>query len=122
VAYGGGYEFGYQDGSGGWVFTPDATGYSISINGINWEKEGYRLWNSYGSAIPVQKTLVYTSGASSLTAVPSQAVLDAADAGSGNGDKMVYPTPTSINISITEAEALAIVADETYADYVSQVA
>ena len=119
MAYGGGYEFGYQDGTGSFLFTPMATGNARAVNGA-WEGGHRTMWRHYGSAIPEQKTIIYTSGASALTQYPNMDTLNAADTGSGNGDKMVYPTPTYTNIPITSAEALAIIADDTYADYVSQ--
>ena len=120
MAYGGGYPYGYQDGTGGWTFTPDTTG---NLGGLEPEVALHQsMWRHYGAGITTQQTIVFTNGVSVLWTSPSQAVLDAADAGSGNGDKMIYPTPTTTVIPLTTTETLAIIADETYGDYITQEA
>ena len=122
MAYRSGYVTGYQDNSAGYVFTPTATGYSVPINT---ETQGGEcaiqgLWSQYGNAIPVQATILYTSGTSVKVQGPDGDTIEAADAGSGRGDKMVFRTP-GVDFPITDAEALVIIADETYDDAVGQL-
>jgi len=120
MAYAGGYVYGYQDGTD-YLFTPTTPGYSIPIDnpthGHSVPVQGF--WQHYGPAIPVQTHIIYTSSASALVQSPPKATFDAADAGSGVGDSMIYPTPGE-PYPITETEALAIIADVTYGDFVSQ--
>jgi len=118
MAYAGGYAYGYQDGTG-FLFTPTTEGRSHRINKEQVHST-HGLWRKYGAAIRVQAQIVYTSGASALLQTPAQADITAADTGSGIGDKMIYRTPTTPQYPITETEALVIIADETYADFVSQ--
>ena len=118
MAYAGGYAYGYQDGTG-FLFTPTTAGHSQRIN--KEQVHGtHGLWRKYGKAFKVQAHIVYTSGVSALRQMPSQAHITAADTGSGIGDKMIYRTPTTPQYTVTETEALAIIADETYGDFVSQ--
>jgi len=122
VAYRSGYVTGYQDNSAGYVFTPTATGYSMPINT---ETQGgecpvHSLWEQYGTPVGVQATILYTSGTSVKVQGPDGDTIEAADAGSGRGDRMVYRTP-GVDFPITDAEALVIIADETYADAVGQL-
>jgi len=122
VAYRSGYATGYQDDAAGYVFTPTATGYSIPINAETQGGEcpGSSLWRQYGTPIGVQATIIYTSGVSVKVQGPTIATMEAADAGSGRGDRMVYRTP-GVDFPITDAEALVIIADETYGDAVGQL-
>ena len=122
MAYRSGYATGYQDDAAGYVFTPTATGYSISINveAQGGECPAHGMWGQYGTPIGVQATILYTSGASVKVQTPSGDTIEAADAGSGRGDRMVYRTP-GVDFPITDAEALVIIADETYGDAVGQL-
>ena len=118
MAYAGGYSSGYGGGaSTGWFFTPVAVG---SNNAIVDQQQAYGrrspLWRYY--TIPNAIHILYTSGASLTRQVPSTDLMKAADPGSGKGDRMVWPSPGG-PYPITEEEALTIIADETYADYVS---
>ena len=120
MAYAGGYAYGYQDGTSS-VFTPTTAGHSIPI-GVETqggEGPGHSLWRHYGTPIAVAAYIIYTSGTSILRQIPDQDTMDAADAGSGRGDKMVFPTPGTA-YPITSAEVLTIIADSTYEDFVSQ--
>jgi len=120
MAYAGGYAYGYQDGTQ-YLFTPTTAGYSIPIGSETQGGEApmQGLWKHYGTALAVQTSIIYTSGVSALVQSPLASVEAAADSGSGRGDKMAYPTPGPA-YPITETEALAIIADATYGDFVSQ--
>ncbi len=122
MAYRSGYVTGYQDNSAGYVFTPTATGYSMPINAETQGGEGpdHSLWRHYDKPIPVQATIIYTSGTSVKVQGPIGATIEAADAGSGRGDKMVFRTP-GVDFPITDAEALVIIADGTHDDAVNQL-
>ena len=111
MAYSNGYAGGYDYAR---TFTPTTDGYSIQINSESrGGGRGHSMWKHYGKAIPIQTTIIYTSGASAIVASPLTSVEAAADAGSGRGKKMVYPTPGG-PYAITEDEATAIKADGTY--------
>ena len=120
MAYAGGYAYGYQDGTGGHLFTPTTAGVTRRILPEHANHGHAELWRHYGKAIPAQAHIFYTAGVSAVQQQPQHDDIANADAGSGIGDKMVWRTPTTPQYPITEAEALAIIADGTYADFVSQ--
>jgi hypothetical protein len=121
MAYRSGYPTGYLDDAAGYTFTPTAEGYSMPVKVEKQGGEGadYSLWKQYGTAIPVQTTLIYTGGVSALHQTPIWTLIRDADAGTGRGDKMVYRTPSS-TFNISDAEAQVIIDDGTYADQVGQ--
>lgn len=111
MAYTGGDATGYGDASTGYTFTPTATGYGSVVDEVLYETD--RLWRFY--SIPSQIHLIYTSGVSVATQQPTTTVIAAADAGSGKGDKMVYPSPGG-PYPITTAESVTIISDATHGD------
>ena len=121
MAFRSGFPTGFGDDTGAYMFTPTADGYSIPIKHEKQGGEGKKqgLWRKYGTAIPVQTTLIYTGGVSALRQTPIWTLIRDADTGTGRGEKMVYRTPSAA-FEVSDAEAQVIINDETYADMVGQ--